>query len=336
MQQKIYAGIALVSALALVLLALPSPSSTEQLPGADFMRTLANTEDAVLLDVRTPEEFAEGYIPGAINLNFNDASFASRAEQLDPLKKYFVYCRSGNRSAQAIETLRASGITVAYELSGGLVGNVGSVPLVQATNSSEDEYVVDPADLVSPARLMGSDAATPSARLSEAESKGLVRMREEEKLARDVYTTLGSQWNMRIFSNISASEQTHMDAMQSLLKGYGIKDPVSDDTIGSFTAPEMQQFYTSYTTKGSLSLLDALAVGAAIEEMDIRDIEVLKKGTTQADILTTYNHLQRGSRNHLRAFMKNIQAKGGTYTPQYLSQAEFDAVIATPQETGPR
>jgi hypothetical protein len=83
------------------------------------------------------------------------------------------------------------------------------------------------------------------------------------------------------------------------------------------------------------SLVEALKVGAQIEELDIRDITVQKVGIDNADFLMVYDNLLRGSRNHLRAFMKVLVQQGGSYVPQYISQAEFDAIVSSPVETGP-
>lgn len=170
--------------------------------------------------------------------------------------------------------------------------------------------------------------------LLDIEIAGLIQMRQEEKLARDVYITLGNTWGMRVFSNISDSEQSHMDAIQVLLTRYGIKDPVVANTVGVFASKDMQDLYNTLTTKGKGSLADALIVGATIEDLDIRDLENIKKETIKEDILTTYDILQKGSRNHMRTFVKSIQANGGSYTPQYISQSEYDAIIATSQERG--
>lgn len=167
--------------------------------------------------------------------------------------------------------------------------------------------------------------------LTEKEKLGLLQMREEEKLARDVYTTLGSIWGTRIFSNIASSEQTHADAIKALLLRYDIKDPVTSDTVGVFTSKTTQELYNRLTTQGKVSLAEAFIVGTTIEDLDIHDLDILKSETTKEDILLTYNNLQKGSRNHLRAFVK---ASEGNYKPQYISQADYDLIISSLQERG--
>ena len=74
----------------------------------------------MLLDVRTPAEFATGHLPGAMNLDVESAEFATLVGQLDTAKNYAVYCRSGNRSKVAMTALQQLGITSAFDLSGGI------------------------------------------------------------------------------------------------------------------------------------------------------------------------------------------------------------------------
>ena len=83
------------------------------------------------------------------------------------------------------------------------------------------------------------------------------------------------------------------------------------------------------------SLVDALTVGVQIEELDIRDIAALRAETDNADLQLVYDNLQRGSRNHLRSYVKLLTQQGGSYVPQYITQAEFDAIVGSPIETGP-
>lgn len=170
--------------------------------------------------------------------------------------------------------------------------------------------------------------------LSQAEIDGMLLMREEEKLARDVYTVLYEQWGMQIFANIAQSEQTHTEAMRQLLEKYNIADPVVDDAVGVFVDQNMQVLYDQLVAKGSESLVAALQVGATVEELDIKDLSDLLEETDNADITMVYESLQRGSRNHLRSFAAQLAVQGGSYMPQYISAAEYEAIIATDRETG--
>ncbi|GAB4429605.1 MAG: hypothetical protein Kow0031_10170 [Anaerolineae bacterium] len=186
----------------------------------------------------------------------------------------------------------------------------------------------------SPAAAQSGTPDTAAAALSEADADGIRFMREEEKLARDVYLTLFDEWGLRIFQNIARSEQMHMDAVATLIDRYGLTDPARPE-IGVFTNPDLQQLYDDLVAQGSQSLEDALLVGAAIEEIDILDLQLRLNQTSQADIQIVYNSLMKGSRNHLRAFTSTWQRQTGeTYQPQYLDPATYDDIVSSPRETG--
>jgi hypothetical protein len=159
-------------------------------------------------------------------------------------------------------------------------------------------------------------------------------MREEEKLARDVYRTLGEKWNIPIFANIASSEQTHTDAVKALLVQYGIKDPVTDTTSGVFVNPVLQKLYGDLVTTGEKSLIEALSVGVTIEDLDTHDLEKQIALTNNTNIKAVYENLMKGSRNHLRSFYGQLTSRGGVYQAQYISAAEFTQIIASDKETG--
>ncbi len=170
--------------------------------------------------------------------------------------------------------------------------------------------------------------------LDEEETNGLILMREEEKLARDVYTVLGEKWGLKIFSNIASAEQTHTDAVKALLDRYDIDDPVKNDDIGVYTSDKISGLFKDLTEIGDKSLLDALIVGATIEDLDIDDLNKLISGTDNSDIASVYEYLNRGSRNHMRAFIRQIEINRGSYDPQFISRSEFDEIISSEQERG--
>lgn len=183
-------------------------------------------------------------------------------------------------------------------------------------------------------RTPNTSSLVTSNNLSAAEIEGLVFMREEEKLARDVYLALYAKWGLPIFQNIAQSEQSHMDAVKTLLDRYGIADPAST-RAGVFTNATLQQLYDQLVAQGNQSLADALRVGAAIEEIDILDLKTHIAQTDKADIKQVYDNLLRGSRNHLRSFVAQLKSQTGvTYVPQYLTQAEYDAIINSDTESG--
>jgi hypothetical protein len=184
------------------------------------------------------------------------------------------------------------------------------------------------------ANLQAQIASLPQEPLNPAELASLSFMREEEKLARDVYITLYNKWGVNIFTNISASEQTHMESVLLLLTKYNLPDPVGSNPLGVFNNVTLQNLYNQLVAQGNASVLDAYKVGATIEDLDIFDLKNALISIDNQDIRLVYDMLTKGSRNHMRSFYKNILNVGGTYTPQYITQAEFDAIINSAMETG--
>jgi len=169
-------------------------------------------------------------------------------------------------------------------------------------------------------------ADEPSGELNALEEEGLLFMAEEEKLAGDVYSALNEVWNLRVFDNIGQAERTHEAAVQTLLVRYFLAAPARP--AGEFSNETLQRLYQNLTERGSLSVEEALRVGAAIEEIDILDLEERMAQTEREDILLVYSNLMRGSENHLRAFANNLDRQGFEYSPEYLSQEEYDGIIS--------
>jgi len=166
------------------------------------------------------------------------------------------------------------------------------------------------------------------------EQQTMLFVREEEKMARDVYVTLYNQWAEPTFYNIATkSEQKHMDSVKAMLDNLGIADPVVSDATGAFTNTAIAGLYTQLVTRGAVSLNEALLVGAYIEEYDIVDVQHAKDeiiaGSNQTPIILTYDNLLCGSRNHLRSFVSRL---GVAYTAQIITQTEVDAITSTPSE----
>ncbi len=88
---------------------------------ASFVAELHASIGRVVIDVRTAEEFAQGHIHGAVLLDFRSLEFDRGLQQIGPNKKYAIYCRSGNRSGQAADAMRALGFGDVVDLDGGIV-----------------------------------------------------------------------------------------------------------------------------------------------------------------------------------------------------------------------
>jgi hypothetical protein len=217
------------------------------------------------------------------------------------------------RTNASVGTVEAAGLGNGNGRGGN--GQRGNTQVYQAGTVTHSEELA-----VLPAAAPGS--------LSAAESDALAYMREEEKLAHDVYIALYEKWGLPVFQNIAASEQTHTDAVKTLLDRYGLQDPAAAQ-VGVFTNGELQDLYNTLVARGSVSLEEALKVGAAIEEIDILDLQERLALTSRADIQTTFNNLLRGSSNHLRSFTTQLKTQAGIeYTPQVMSAESYQAINA--------
>jgi hypothetical protein len=158
--------------------------------------------------------------------------------------------------------------------------------------------------------------------LTDSELTSLLKMKEEEKLARDVYSTLYQKWGSQQFARIIL-----------LLKYYGEADTLVNE-IGVFTNTEIQTLYNTLIANASTSIGDAYKTGALIEEMDINDLNISLSNTFNDNIIMVFDNLSRGSRNHLRAFNRQLTSIGLSYTPVYISQADYDQIINSANEKG--
>ena len=173
--------------------------------------------------------------------------------------------------------------------------------------------------------------------LSREEIEGLIFMREEEKLAKDVYLGLYELWGIPIFQNIANSEQNHTDAVKKLLDTFGIEDPTDTSPTGVFMNEELQNLYDDLMSLGSQSVGEALKVGGAIEEIDILDLKEYLEITRNESIRRVYENLLRGSENHLRAFVSNYERQTNViYQPQYMDLEDYDAILSSSSSRGGR
>lgn len=160
--------------------------------------------------------------------------------------------------------------------------------------------------------------------ISDPEVEGLLFMREEEKLARDVYLELAEIWGQNIFSNIASSESAHMDAVLGLIIAVGEDDPAEFLDAGEFNNQELQDLYDDLITQGSKSLDQAYLVGGAIEEIDILDLQEFMSETDDPEIRRVYQNLLKGSINHLNAYVRSYERQTGeVYQPQFLTMDEY-------------
>jgi hypothetical protein len=204
-------------------------------------------------------------------------------------------------------------------------------------NSGENEYVPDEHQPPSAEEHKAQDEKMindlPKEDLSEAEIDALTLMGEEEYLARDVYRALYEKWGIQSFNNIQKSEQNHAQAITILQEKYGL-ETFSDHKEGVFKDEHIQNLYNDLVKKGLQSEVDALQVGMTIEDLDIYDLEKLSLEVDNKDIQKVFDNLTRGSRNHMRAFNRQLVKYGGEYEAQYISPEKMQEIITGDHEPG--
>ena len=164
--------------------------------------------------------------------------------------------------------------------------------------------------------------------ITESDKSALLFMLEVEKLARDTYFYLDSVWSINTFANIKLSEQQHMDAVENLINSYSISYQIQP--MGVFKDTLLQNFYNQFITDGVQSNINALMIGATIEDLDIVDLREFIAHTDNQNLIAVFENLECGSRNHLRSFVKDLEKEGATYTPQFLTPIDYDLIINSP------
>jgi len=204
-------------------------------------------------------------------------------------------------------------------------------PAIEETDVASD-FSIDTLEEISTDKedsLPSESNSINSSGLSDSEINSLVFMREEEKLARDVYLSLYDLWGLHIFQNIANSEQTHTEAVANLLVKFNIPDPADTSPAGVFVNADLQSLYDELTEMGAQSLGDALKVGAAIEEIDILDLQEYMEIIEERAIRQVYENLLKGSENHLRAFTSTLEKQiGEIYQPHSMTEDAYDAIVS--------
>lgn len=142
--------------------------------------------------------------------------------------------------------------------------------------------------------------------LAQTTEDNILFVKQEEKVARDVYLALYDLWEHPTFAKIARAEQTHMYAMDRVITLHGLTDTTPAEQ-GLFTIPELQTLHDELIAMGSNSLEEALAVGILIEETDIKDIQQLLPTIDDPTTQFILNRLLFGSENHLAAFTRALE-----------------------------
>jgi hypothetical protein len=159
-----------------------------------------------------------------------------------------------------------------------------------------------------------SSASQTQKGLTKTEINALKYMYEEEKLAKDVYYTLGKKFpNLSVFSRIAKAERIHENSVANVMKRYGIPLPERGNEVGKFTNPHLQELYDNLVKMGEKSPENALKAGIMVEVTDIEDLDKYLKTAKSPDVKALFSFLRSGSYNHYNAFnwyLKNVTGKG--------------------------
>ncbi len=153
----------------------------------------------------------------------------------------------------------------------------------------------------------------------------LVRLYEEEILAHDLYVALGEKFtDVMPFQNIPHSESRHRDALAEVLKAEGIELPKAPEGR-RFASDGLDELFVKWLADGGKSVADACLAGVRLEDHDIADLRKAQADFPKhKDVLS---QLEAASNNHLRAFHRNLTSRGGKYTPEALSEADFNTIL---------
>jgi hypothetical protein len=164
-------------------------------------------------------------------------------------------------------------------------------------------------------------------KITKAQREELRLLQEEERLAYDIYNKLGEKYPLNPFKNIPHSEANHMEATASLLEYHGIPKP-GETEPGKYESPVLQKLYDKLVKRGQKTEIDALRVGALVEETDIRDLRLMAQNPPSQVAAELSRKLEIASYNHLRAFVRNLGARGVDYQPVLLKPRDFDRIIS--------
>lgn len=226
--------------------------------------------------------------------------------------------QSSSRRGRSRRALAGAGVAVAVVVTGGAAWAL--------TGTQDDSSTVAAGGPGSGQGDPGALAITAEGELSAQEMADLLFMREEEKLAGDVYRTLHDTWGSQVFANIEQAEQHHVEQVLAVMDAYGIDDPSADLDPGEFVNPDLQDLYDELVERGETSLEEALRVGALIEEVDIQDLR--DRASDNPDLASLYSRLEEASHNHLRAFVTNLERQGVDYEAVVLEADDVAGIVA--------
>ena len=179
--------------------------------------------------------------------------------------------------------------------------------------------------ILSLTRAGGVASASLPGSLTSREKDGLIFIWEEEKAARDIYSSLYEKNNLTIFLDLTRSEESHMDQAKAVIDKYGLVLPA--DVPGVFENQTLQDIHDRLLAEGLESDEQALKVAAEFEEISIMDLEAELAAAENEDVRTMYQGLLAGSRKHLRSYVADLKEQGIEYEPRHLLRSEFEETV---------
>lgn len=179
--------------------------------------------------------------------------------------------------------------------------------------------------ILSLTRAGGVASASLPGSLTPIEKDGLIFIWEEEKAARDIYSSLYEKNNLTIFLDLTRSEESHMDQAKAVIDKYGLVLPA--DVPGVFENQTLQDIHDRLLAEGLESDEQALKVAAEFEEISIMDLEAELAAAENEDVRTMYQGLLAGSRKHLRSYVADLKEQGIEYEPRHLLRSEFEETV---------
>ncbi len=166
--------------------------------------------------------------------------------------------------------------------------------------------------------------------LSGQEEKGIVFVREEEKVAVNFYGMMSDLFGSEVLTQLAESERTHLGVTALPVEKYHLQDPTVDRTDGEFMSNSLQAHYDELIEEGSPSLSDAFIAGTTLQEASLVTIQnQLDRVANNRDLRNMYAALRVATRNHLRIMFREVTDHGGSYAPLFMEQAAFQAIVSS-------
>jgi len=179
--------------------------------------------------------------------------------------------------------------------------------------------------ILSLTRAGGVASASLPGSLTPREKDGLIFIWEEEKAARDIYSSLHEKNNLTIFLDLTRSEESHMDQAKAVIEKYDLSLP--KDVPEAFGNQTLQDIHDRLLAEGLESDEQALKAAAEFEEISIMDLEAELAAAENEDIRTMYQGLLAGSRKHLRSYVADLKEQEIEYEPRHLERSEFEETV---------